>query len=385
MRLSSQILRSTLICGMSLGITSASLLASEPLSLANVPEPVPLSADEPLAAEFSLERAAQSLDITALHWQKTRQCAACHTLPPYLMARPLLTAVSAEPPDVRRFFEKIVAERLEPEPALPKDGIAAVTVEVAVALAFHDRATTGKLHPRTREELDRMWTLQRADGSWEWPFRDTPPIKSDEHYGVTLAALGTGMAPESYAETEAAQQGLAGIRQYLKTHPATSLHQQAMLLWVSQSIDGILTPEDEPQISADLLSIQRADGGWSMANLIDNSRDPQRQTEAGQAARAKPGYGTEFLVYVGRDDVYQSRLESDAYATGLVLYVLRQAGMPANDPQIRRGVDWLKSHQRASGRWFTPSQGWHTEHRIANAGTAYAIIALHACGEVPDR
>ena len=50
---------------------------------------------------------------------------------------------------------------------------------------------------------------------------------------------------------------------------------------------------------------------------------------------------------------------------------------------IRCGVAWLKSHQRESGRWFTPSQGWHTQHRIANAGTAFAVLALHACGEIP--
>ena len=45
----------------------------------NVPAPAPLVAEEPLAGAFSLERAAQSLDTGALHWQKTRKCAACHT------------------------------------------------------------------------------------------------------------------------------------------------------------------------------------------------------------------------------------------------------------------------------------------------------------------
>src|SRR4029077_4706604 len=122
-------------------ILSASVSAGEPLTLANVPAPSPLVADEPMARKFSLERAAQSLDAAALHWQKTRKCAACHTLPPYLMARPYLAAVSPEPPDVRRFFETIARERLEEEPALPKDTVAAVVVEVAAALAFHDRAT----------------------------------------------------------------------------------------------------------------------------------------------------------------------------------------------------------------------------------------------------
>src|SRR5207247_5567460 len=102
-------------------ILTASASAQERLKLDNVPAPPPLVADEPLAREFSLERAARLLDTTALHWQKTRRCAACHTLPPYLMARPCLSAVAPEPPEVRRFFETIVAQSLEGEPSLPKD------------------------------------------------------------------------------------------------------------------------------------------------------------------------------------------------------------------------------------------------------------------------
>ena len=128
--------------------------------------------DEPLISKFSLESAAHSLDSIALNWQESRQCAACHTLPPYLMARPWLNVVSPEPPDIRQFFERIVEERLEEEPDLPKDGISAIIIQTAAGLAFHDRATTGKLHSSTKKQLDRMWTLQRDDGSWEWPFRD---------------------------------------------------------------------------------------------------------------------------------------------------------------------------------------------------------------------
>ena len=138
-------------------ITSASMLAGsarawDRLALDNVPAPAPLFAEEPLARSFSLESAARSLDVGALHWQKTRKCAACHTLVPYLMARPSLAAVSPE----------------------------------------HGETGTGKLHPLTRQALDRMWGLQRADGGWQRPFRETQPFKSDEHFGVTLAAVGIG-------------------------------------------------------------------------------------------------------------------------------------------------------------------------------------------------
>jgi squalene-hopene/tetraprenyl-beta-curcumene cyclase len=95
------------------------------------------------------------------------------------------------------------------------------------------------------------------------------------------------------------------------------------------------------------------------------------------------GYASQFLVYIGRDATYKSSLASDGYATGIAVFVTRQAGLPASDARLQRGLAWLKSHQRASGRWYTPSQAWHTQHLIANAGTAYAVLALFACGELP--
>ncbi len=358
--------------------------AEEPLTAGTVPEPAELSATEPLSGEFSLERAARALDTAALHWQETRKCAACHTVPPYLMARPYLATVSPEPLEVRRFVETIVEQRLEAEPALPKDGVTAVIIQTATALAFHDRAHSGKLHAATRQQLDRMWTLQRPDGGWEWPFRDTPPVKSDEHYGAVLVALATGAAPENYADTPQARAGLAGIRKFLAAHPPHSLHQKAMLLWGSSLIPDLLSANDKSQALQDLAAAQRPDGGWSLASLTENPGDPDRQTGDGRQARSAEGHGREFLVYVGRDKTYKSSLESDGYATGLSLYVLRQTGVPRDDGRIRRGVTWLKTHQRSSGRWFTPSQGWHSQHYISNCGTAYAILALHACGEIPD-
>src|SRR5262249_20751851 len=155
------------------------------------------------------------------------------------------------------------------------------------------------------------------------------------------------------------------------------------LLWASLHVEDLLTSKEKEQTLSELMASQRPDGGWSLASLVDNRTDPRRQTEAGRKTRAEKGHGQEFLVYVGRDKVYRSALASDGYATGLAIYVLRQAGVPAADARLRRGVAWLKSHQRESGRWFTPSQAWHTQHRIANAGTAFAILALSACGEIP--
>ena len=119
-----------------------------------------------------------------------------------------------------------------------------------------------------------------------------------------------------------------------------------------------------------------------MANLVDNANDPSLETERVTKVKAEKGYGTQFLSYFGRDDTYKSSLASDGYATGFVIFVARQAGLTASDPRVQRGLTWLKSNQRESGRWFTPSQAWHKRHLISNAGTAYAVLALFACGEL---
>lgn len=356
--------------------------AAEPVAPQPVESPAEIAPDEPYAKEFSLRQGARYLDSAAVEWQSTHACTSCHTMLPALMARPAVGGASPESVEVRQFFEEVVAGKREAMPDYACDDVeGAVAVGVAAAMALNDRWATGKLHPLTRKALDRMWTLQRADGAWTWPFRDTPPLKVDDHYGVTLAAIGAGMAPDNYAQTPAAQAGLERVRQFLKRTPAITLHQKGMLLWASVHVDGLLTVEDKARMLDELLEVQRADGGWSMANLVTNVNDPALPAGRVAQATAEAGDARRFLPYVGRDGVYQSSLASDGYATGLVIFVSRQAGLPASDARLQRGLAWLKSHQRASGRWFTPSQAAHTQHLISNAGTAYALLALFACGE----
>src|SRR5436190_1069138 len=93
----------------------------------------------------------------------------------------------------------------------PAEGKAPVNKEVvptAATLAFHDGQSTGKLHPLTRQALDRMWKLQRPDGSWDWNKHNLPPQEYDDYYGAVFAAVGVGHAPEGYAGGEAAKEGV---------------------------------------------------------------------------------------------------------------------------------------------------------------------------------
>ena len=89
---------------------------ARPITLENVGLPAVYAPDEPFAKAFSLERAARYLDGVALHWQKTRACTACHTMLPYLMARPALNSILPQSAEVRQFFEDVVAGRREAMP-----------------------------------------------------------------------------------------------------------------------------------------------------------------------------------------------------------------------------------------------------------------------------
>ena len=314
----------------------------------NFVAPGPNVADEPLAQQFSMTRAVEFMDSAALDWLKSRQCFTCHTNFAHLMARPAISADAPAHRAVRGELEKLVSERWK-EKGPRWD---AEVVMTGAILALNDTATTGKLHPLTREALDRTWTLQREDGGFDWLKCGWPPMESDDHFGATMAVIGVGAAPEDYAQTEKARTGLEKIRGYLKANPAPTMHHRAMVLWASSYVDGFLMPEERKAVIEELLELQQTDGGWALASLGDWKRD---------------------------DGLEQDVKTSDGYGTGFVIYVLRRAGLPADDSRLQRGVAWLKANQRESGRWFTRSLNKDNKHFITHAGTAFALLALTSC------
>ena len=48
-------------------------------------------------------------------------------------------------------------------------------------------------------------------------------------------------------------------------------------------------------------------------------------------------------------------------------------------PAIQRGIGWLNTHQRASGRWITRSLNDDEDHYITDAGTCLVVMALRRC------
>jgi squalene-hopene/tetraprenyl-beta-curcumene cyclase len=67
-----------------------------------------------------------------------------------------------------------------------------------------------------------------------------------------------------------------------------------------------------------------------------------------------------------------------------VTWVLLQTGRTASDPVIAKSVNWLKTNQRESGRWFTRSPNQDTYHFVTHIGTVYSAMALRAIGTKMD-
>ncbi len=164
------------------------------------------------------------------------------------------------------------------------------------------------------------------------------------------------VAPGNYAETEAASEALERIREHVRKSPLQTLHQTGMLLWASSEVNGLMDDARRQEAVRNLLETQREDGGWSVGEI-------------------NAGWPRFDMAKIGGD------WGSAPYGTAFVIHALRKAGVPASD---ERSVAWLKANQRESGRWFVPSFNNRPNSVLTYSATAYAILALEACGELAE-
>lgn len=311
----------------------------------------PANAEEPLAKRFSALAAAQALDTSMRLWQEENRCIQCHANMHYGLARPLLNSVLPQPAEYDALLSELVEQRW------PAKGLRypMEPVVVSMALVAEDRAS-GVLRPVTRKALEKMLGTQRPDGGWTWN-PGAPKAFIREYEGTLLAALNIVSAPGDFQNTAPAQTALARVRDYVPKHPPPSAYGKAMQLWASTRIEGLADKPLRDAIIKRLLSLRAPDGGWAIENLVVGTLSFEQL----QLDLQRPG---------------------DAYATGFIVYVLRQAGLAANDARLRPALDWLKTHQRESGRWFVPSFTSRPNHVLSNSATAWAVLALAECGEL---
>ena len=244
-----------------------------------------------------------------------------------------------------------------------EESLATESVLNALILVNHDaRRVKGALSATTRKALSHLWEQQQENGSWPWlDFGLNPWEKDGAYYGTCLAAVAVGSAGKNYYSQADIQTKLAALKTYLKTESASQpLHHRVLSLWASTELPGILTTQEQQQLIAELRNTQEADGGWSLMKLGTRVHGSGEWKSQG---------------------VYPAGLVSDGYATGLVVMALKRAGVEAEDPNLRKAVSWLISHQK-EGTWPANYLNKKRDPQdnigkfMRDAATSFAILGL---------
>jgi len=187
---------------------------------------------------------------------------------------------------------------------------------------------------------------QRQAGNWH-SITTRPPIQDGDinRTAMAIRALAVYGTPARKAEfTSRIERAAAWLAAQTPLSTEERIMQLLGLSWANANRPLSQTRTHE------LLALQRADGGWAQ---------------------------TPYLA-------------SDAYATGQVLYTLRELGIPASDAAVQHGIAFLVRTQADDGTWHVKSRAmkiqpyfesgfpYGHDQWISQAGTAWAAVALTA-------
>jgi ankyrin repeat protein len=241
--------------------------------------------------------------------------------------------------DIRTFFTAAVPRMMLGDPAV---GGEAITTGYA-QLALH--AAGQPLNTTTAVMTHWLMARQMPDGRWLGNGLNRPPSEYSLMSHTALAAGGLKSYPLPGRTGEIAE-SLRRAQRWLLSAEAKSAEERGMRLMGLVWTDAPRARVDEAVRA--VREKQEANGGWS------------------QFGRTAP----------------------DAYATGLSLYALHVAGVPATEEAYRRGVAFLLGTQYPDGTWLVKTHSFPVQryfesgfpygrHQwISTAATSWASLAI---------
>ncbi|RLT10333.1 MAG: hypothetical protein DWI21_04470 [Planctomycetota bacterium] len=337
------------------------------------------TADEPKVAAFGPETilaARQYLDDGANYWVREKNCVACHSTGVYMAERPALTSLLGKPSEevLTQFIKSIPAVVGEPvlRDGAKYYGASITTVWRSSGLAAWDKHVTGTLSEHTDKAL-RQTLLCLADEGFvmTFPQVEIPYITTDFELTVQAArAIATAPGWLASVKDEDSLDRITRMKSYLSKHEPVSDYEHALKLQLAALLPDVVSPAQRAASIAMLWRQQLPDGGWSTRRMSDLMKwhvkmDPKVvEMIQSEPDAANPG--------------------SDPYMTAFAIVLLREAGIPAADERLQKGIVWLKQNQRVSGRWWMKSLFRDTYHYSTYISTAQALRALALCGEIPQ-
>jgi squalene-hopene/tetraprenyl-beta-curcumene cyclase len=373
--------------------TPARIVLATPLLL--VAATTPAAAADESQPTWNHKATRQYLDSRAgwwLDWSSADRgqgttCTSCHTTLPYALTLPAIAKLpgNTPAPDVAQRLLAGVRKRVEGWDALASadphkgdDALAPIfggarrdvsldteCVLNALVLVANDAPGKARLSDAATKSLDIMWARQQSDGAWRWlEFGLRPWEKDGDYFGATLAAVAAGTAGTRYQATDLAPK-MTALRGFLTSRLAERplLHNHALALWAASYSKDLFSEDKKKSLITELSAVQGSDGGWSLRDL-------------GKVDTRSASTGWNIV------GAYPQGAVSDGYATGLVVFALKKAGVPSEDTRLKKGIAWLSTHQAADGTW--PAV-WVNKERDPqgnvgkfnrDAGAAFALLAL---------
>jgi ankyrin repeat protein len=273
-----------------------------------------LAAADVQATRTAVVRAVAAVESTMDGWFKKRECTSCHhsVLPALALAEARAHGVAIREDAAKRHFLKALAYMTEVDrTAQGYDSTDSAMNDSYTMIAAH----AAGLPPNTATAALARMLASRQTSDGRWRTLDFRPPQTGSPFTTTalcLRSLELFMPEELAAETrDRVQRAAAWLEKNQPLDIEDRAYQLMGLAWAKAGASA------QAHFAAQLVSEQRADGGW------------------GQLPR-RP---------------------SDAYSTGQALVALQTAGAaPAHQPAIDRGIAFLIKTQKQDGSWHVRSR-----------------------------